>query len=91
MTRRALASRARRWRAMHWRHGQSTNVRAVLVGCEGEYFSNCPLDQRWLTFTGIDYETFRSFVATGATDEQIAEWIGEHCQETDASRDRPVE
>src|SRR5918993_1452176 len=51
--------------------------RAALVGYEGEYFSNCPLDQRWLTFAGIDYQAFRSFVATGATDEQIAEWICE--------------
>ncbi|MEP7153465.1 MAG: DUF5069 domain-containing protein [Nitrospira sp.] len=54
--------------------------RAVLVGWEGDYFSNCPLDQRWLTFAGIEYETFKSFVATGATDEQIAEWIGEHAK-----------
>lgn len=54
--------------------------RAVLVGWEGEYFSNCPLDQRWLTFAGIDYEDFRSFVATGATDGQIAEWITEHAK-----------
>ena len=54
--------------------------RAALVGWEGEYFSNCPLDQRWLTFAEIDYETFRSFVATGATDEQIAEWIGTHAK-----------
>ena len=55
--------------------------RAVLVGWEGEYFSNCPLDQRWLTFAGIEYEAFKSFVATGATDEQIAEWIGEHAKQ----------
>lgn len=54
--------------------------RAVLVGWEGEYFSNCPLDQRWLTFTGIGYEAFKSFVATGATDEQIAGWIGAHAK-----------
>jgi hypothetical protein len=54
--------------------------RAVLVGWEGEYFSNCPLDQRWLSFAGIDYEAFKSFVATGATDEQIAEWIVEHAK-----------
>lgn len=52
--------------------------RAALVGWEGDYYSNCPLDQRWLTFAGINYEDFRSFVATGATDEQIAEWIGAH-------------
>lgn len=54
--------------------------RAVLVGWEGEYFSNCPLDQRWLSFTGIDYDAFKSFVATGATDEETARWIGEHAK-----------
>ena len=52
--------------------------RAALVGWEGEYFSNCPLDQRWLTFAGIDYEEFRSIIATEATDDDIAQWIGEH-------------
>lgn len=49
--------------------------RADLVGQQGEYHSNCPLDQQWLKFTGIDYGAFRSFVATGATDEQVAEWV----------------
>ncbi|MCC2642251.1 MAG: uncharacterized protein K0S45_2664 [Nitrospira sp.] len=52
--------------------------RAALVGWEGEYLSNCPLDQRWLGFSGIDYDAFRSFVASGATDQDIAQWIGEH-------------
>jgi len=52
--------------------------RAVLVGLEGEYHSNCPLDQRWLKFAEIDYDDFRAFVATGATDEEIAAWIGDH-------------
>jgi hypothetical protein len=54
--------------------------RAVLVGWEGEYLSNCPLDQRWLSFAGIDYREFRAFVATGATDQQIAAWIEEHAK-----------
>lgn len=54
--------------------------RAVLVGWEGEYISNCPLDQRWLRFAGVDYEAFKSIVATGATDEEIAHWIGEHAR-----------
>ena len=49
--------------------------RADLVGRQGEYHSNCPLDQQWLKFTGIDYSAFRSFIATGATDEEVAEWI----------------
>jgi hypothetical protein len=54
--------------------------RAVLVGCQGEYHSNCPLDQRWLNFAEIDYGEFRSFVATGATDDEIAEWVSEHAK-----------
>src|ERR1700745_3766905 len=54
--------------------------RAVLVGWEGEYHSNCPLDQRWLKFAEIDYGAFRSFVASGATDDEIAAWIGEHAK-----------
>ena len=49
--------------------------RAVLVDLQGEYHSNCPLDQRWLNFAEIDYHDFRSIVATGATDAEIAEWI----------------
>src|SRR4029079_51237 len=49
--------------------------RAMLVDWKGEYHSNCPLDQRWLNFAEIDYGDFRSLVATGATDEEIAEWI----------------
>lgn len=54
--------------------------RAVLAGCQGEYHSNCPLDQRWLKFAEINYNEFRAFVATGATDADIAAWIGEHAK-----------
>jgi uncharacterized protein DUF5069 len=52
--------------------------RAALVGWQGEFHSNCPLDQRWLKFAEIDYGAFRLFVATGATDDEIAEWIEKH-------------
>ena len=54
--------------------------RAVLVGWEGEYHSNCPVDQIWLQFAKIDYDAFRAFVATGATDDEIVEWIGENAK-----------
>jgi hypothetical protein len=40
--------------------------RAVLVDWQGEYHSNCPLDQRWLNFAEIDHGDFRSLVASGA-------------------------
>jgi len=49
--------------------------RAVLAGTGGEYHSGCPVDQMFLEFAGIAYETFRQFVATGATDAEIADWI----------------
>ncbi len=54
--------------------------RAVLVGWQGEYHSNCPLDQTWLKFAEIDYGAFRLVVATGATDDEVATWIGEHAK-----------
>ena len=52
--------------------------RAVLAKQEGEYHSNCPLDQRWLKFAKIDYDAFKAFIATGATDQEVATWIGEN-------------
>ena len=49
--------------------------RAELLDWHGGYHSNCPLDQRWLNFAEIDYGAFRSLIATGATDDEIAKWI----------------
>jgi hypothetical protein len=49
--------------------------RAVLAGVAGEYHSGCPLDMIFLDFAGIGYEAFRDFVATGATDEEVGQWI----------------
>jgi hypothetical protein len=54
--------------------------RSVIAGCEGEYHSNCPLDQIWLKFAEIDYDAFRACVVSGATDDEIAKWIGEHAR-----------
>jgi len=54
--------------------------RAVLAGVQGEYHSNCPVDQIWLKFAEIDYEAFKSFLATGATDDEVAAWIGLHAK-----------
>lgn len=54
--------------------------RATLIGWQGEYFSNCPLDQRWLRFAEIDYGQFKAFVGTGATDREVAQWIVDHAK-----------
>jgi hypothetical protein len=55
--------------------------RAALIGWQGEYHSNCPLDQRWLKFAEIDYAEYRLIVASGATDEEVAEWIEKHAKQ----------
>jgi len=49
--------------------------RAVIFGTAGEYHFNCPLDNQFLGFAGIDAEEFKSFVATGATDADVGAWI----------------
>ena len=49
--------------------------RAVLAGTAGEYHFNCPLDNQFLGFAGINAEQFKAFVATGATDAEVATWI----------------
>lgn len=54
--------------------------RAVIAGTAGEYHFNCALDRYFLDFTGIDAEEFKAFVATGATDDEVAAWIPQHSQ-----------
>lgn len=49
--------------------------RSVLAGMGGEYHTGCPIDEIFLNFAEIPYERFKEFVATGATDAEIAEWI----------------
>jgi hypothetical protein len=54
--------------------------RAVLAGTAGEYHYNCGLDQMWLKFARIDAQKFKTYVATGASDEQVADWITRHAR-----------
>ncbi len=49
--------------------------RAVVNGTAGEYQFNYGMDHVFFEFAGIDAMEFRDFVATGATDEEVAEWI----------------
>jgi hypothetical protein len=51
--------------------------RAVLAGSAGEYHFSCPLDNQFFSFSGISSDDFKTFVATGATDDEVAAWIGE--------------
>ena len=49
--------------------------RATLIEKNGEYHFNCPLDQRFVQFTGIDVEALKSQLAQGLGDGEILEWI----------------
>jgi hypothetical protein len=52
--------------------------RAKLANTIGEYHFNCPLDQMFFQFSGINPEKFEELVATGATDDEIAAYITQH-------------
>lgn len=56
--------------------------RATLVGWQGDFMYGCPMDQQFLRAAGIGAEELKYFVASGATDEQIATWIEEHAHST---------
>jgi uncharacterized protein DUF5069 len=49
--------------------------RAEINGKNGEYHFACPLDQRFLTFAGIDPAALKQELAKGKSDGEILEWI----------------
>jgi len=71
-------ARVKPWPATYWQRAPWTSAAPCLRA--GKANTNCPLDQRWLKFAEIDYDEFRSFVANGATDDEIAAWISEHAK-----------
>lgn len=52
--------------------------RATLWGNVGEYNFDCPLDNTLFKFKGIKGTDFKKFVETGATDDQILEWVNKN-------------
>lgn len=49
--------------------------RAAINGQLGEYHFNCPLDQQFFGFAGIDAEQLKTELAKGKSDSEILEWI----------------
>ena len=49
--------------------------RAEIAGTSGEYHYNCPLDQHFFKFTGVDHEALKAEVAKGLGDGELLEWI----------------
>jgi hypothetical protein len=54
--------------------------RATLVGHQGEFIYGCPMDRQFLDDAGIDAQELKDFVATGASDQDVAEWIHHHAR-----------
>ena len=54
--------------------------RAVIAETNDEYHFDCPLDRLFFDFTEIDSHTFREFVATGATDKEVENFIERHAK-----------
>ena len=54
--------------------------RAAIAGKSGEYHYNCPMDQRLLTFLGIDAEALTKELATGHGDGEVLAWIQKHAK-----------
>ncbi len=49
--------------------------RATIIGKNGEYHYNCPLDQHILNFVGIDAEALKAELTKGHGDEEVLTWI----------------
>jgi hypothetical protein len=49
--------------------------RAALLGHEGDFRFGCPMDQEFFREAGVSKEEFKDFVATGASDDEVAEWL----------------
>ncbi len=54
--------------------------RAEIAGKNGEYHFNCPLDQHFVNFVGIDPTALREQLAAGKGDGEILGWISETTQ-----------
>ena len=54
--------------------------RATILGVNGEYDFACGLDSQFLSFAEIKPDELKSYVATGATDEEIGKWITQNAK-----------
>ena len=54
--------------------------RATLAGKQGEYKYNCPLDQRFFEFVGIDATALKKHLGAGMSDGEILDWVRNHAR-----------
>ena len=53
-------------------------ARAELAGKNGPYHYNCPLDQSFFAFTGIDHEVMLAEIKKGGSDSAMLAWVREN-------------
>ncbi len=50
-------------------------ARAVAAGKAGDFHYNCPFDQQFFGFTGIDHEAFMAEIKLGRSDSEILAYV----------------
>jgi hypothetical protein len=50
-------------------------ARAVVAGKAGDFHYNCPIDQRFFTFTGINPDAFLAEIKAGKSDSEILAYV----------------
>ena len=50
-------------------------ARAVIAGKGGDFKYNCPLDEEFFEFTGINHEAMLAEIKTGRTDTEMLAWV----------------
>lgn len=53
-------------------------ARASIAGKQGGFKYNCPLDQHFFAFTGIDHEVMLAEIKKGGSDTEMLGWVREH-------------
>lgn len=54
-------------------------ARAVAAGRAGDFHYNCPFDQQFFGFTGLDHEVFMAELKKGRSDSQMLAYVRAHC------------
>ena len=54
--------------------------RATIIGKNGDFHYNCPLDKRFLEFVGVDADKLKDQLAAGKGDWEILQWINENAK-----------
>jgi hypothetical protein len=57
-------------------------ARALNAGKQGEFHYNCPMDQQFFRFVGIEADAFLAAVKTGGSDSDLLAWVMAHTQRT---------